>query len=137
MYRMNRMYRTLLATVALALSSVTASADTIYVPAGGDIIKAINQVSNGDGVPDRLMQPFREWNGGWKPEPETGAYSYSYDGESVSLSFTPVAIDWDSALGDSNGNFVRVSVGKLADIDGDGRRRSEIGNSGNRMECWQ
>ena len=48
MYPMNCMYRTLLAAVALAVSGATASADTIFVPAGGDIIKAINQSSDGD-----------------------------------------------------------------------------------------
>ena|GEM_PF-6333429 len=57
---MNCMCRTLLATVAPAFSSVTASADTIYVPAGGDIIKAINQVSNGDVIQLEagLYQPY-------------------------------------------------------------------------------
>ena len=39
---------------------------------------------NGDGIPDRFTQTNRQWNGGWEQEPDTGAYSYSYDGESVS-----------------------------------------------------
>jgi len=87
---------------------------------------------NGDGIPDRFTQTNRQWNGGWEQEPDTGAYSYSYDGESVSLSFTPVAIDWESVLGNPGGNIVSVIVSKLADIDGDGRRdlivaRQELG----------
>ena len=49
---MNCMYRTLLATVALALSSVTASAETITVCASGcdytSINAAISAASNGD-----------------------------------------------------------------------------------------
>ena len=52
MYRMNHMYRTLLATVALAFSSVTASAETITVCASGcdytSINAAINAASDGD-----------------------------------------------------------------------------------------
>ena len=56
----NCMYRTLLAAVALAVSSVAASAETIFVPAGGDIIKAINQSSDGDVIQLEagLYQPY-------------------------------------------------------------------------------
>ena len=52
MYPMNRMYRTLLATVALAFSSVAASAETITVCASGcdytSINAAIGAASDGD-----------------------------------------------------------------------------------------
>ena len=52
MNQMNHMYRTLLATVALAFSSVTASADTITVCASGcdytSINAAIDAASDGD-----------------------------------------------------------------------------------------
>ena len=77
---------------------------------------------DGDGVADRFTQTNRQWNGSWEEERDTGAFSYHRDGESVKLAFTPVAIDWNSVLGDPNGQIVTIIVSKLADIDGDGRR---------------
>ncbi|MDB4633095.1 right-handed parallel beta-helix repeat-containing protein [bacterium] len=50
MIQMNCMYRTLLATVAVAVSSVTASAETIVVPIGGDIQAAIDSATAGDTI---------------------------------------------------------------------------------------
>ena len=56
----NCMYRTLLSAVALAFSSAIVSAETIFVPAGGDIIKAINLASDGDVIQLEagLYQPY-------------------------------------------------------------------------------
>ena len=48
MIQMNCMYRTLLATAALAVSGATASAETFFVPAGGDIQAAIDLAMSGD-----------------------------------------------------------------------------------------
>ena len=50
MYCMKHMHRTLLAAVALAVSSVTASAETITEPLGGDIQAAIDSAAAGDTI---------------------------------------------------------------------------------------